>query len=231
MTTQIKLLGVSGSPKKKGSNTTKMVQAVLEGARTLGNVDTELVELGGLTIEPCNGCRACRRKQVPSCPLHKDDMNLIYPKILEADAIILGSPVYFASVTSLTKAFMDRTTCLGGAVGFPLRYKVGCGVTVGGTRHGGQELTLGMIRNYFVMMGAIVVTGIPPHGYWGGAGVAGDIEVDEWELYGQRVSALAICRDLGHRVAVVSKLLKAGAEVEGQEILSFDFAKSHVSAY
>ncbi|MCK5643362.1 MAG: flavodoxin family protein [Gammaproteobacteria bacterium] len=229
--TRIKLLGVSGSPKKKGSNTTRMVVAALEGAAAIGGVETELVELGKLTIEQCTGCRACRTKKVPYCPVIEDDMNALCPKLMKADGIILGSPVYFASVTSLTKAFMDRTTCLGGAVGFPLKYKVGTGITVGGTRHGGQELTLAMIRNYFLMMGGIVVSGIPPHGYWGGAGVAGDISEDEWDLYGQRINALDVCRDLGHRIAVVCRLLKAGVTAEGEDLLSFDLGKTRAAAY
>lgn len=229
--TQVKLLGISGSPKRKESNTTRMIVAALEGASALEGAETELVELGKLTIEQCTGCRSCRKKKVPYCPAIKDDMNTIYPKLMEADGIILGSPVYFAAVTSLTKAFMDRTTCLGGAVGFALRYKVGAGIAVGGTRHGGQELTLAMIRNYFLMMGGIVVSGIPPHGYWGGAGVAGDIGEDEWELYGQKINALDVCRDLGHRVVIVSKLLKAGVKVEGEELLSFDLGKKRVVAY
>jgi len=229
--TQVKLFGISGSPKKKGSNTTRMVAAALEGASAFEGVETDLVELGKLTIEQCNGCRSCRKKKVPYCPVIDDDMNPLYPKLMEADGIILGSPVYFASVTSLTKAFMDRTTCLGGAVGFALRYKVGAGIAVGGTRHGGQELTLAMIRNYFLMMGGIVVSGIPPHGYWGGAGVAGDISEDEWELYGQKINALDVCRDLGRRVAIVCKLLKAGIMVEGEELLSFDLGKTQAAAY
>ncbi len=222
MATTIKLLGISGSPKKKNSNTTQMVAAALEGASRLAGVEVELVELAGLTIEHCNGCRACRKKKVPYCPVFDDDMNALCPKLMAADGILLGSPVYFASVTSITKAFMDRTTCLGGAVGFALKYKVGTGIVVGGTRHGGQEMALSMIHNYFLMMGAVVVTGVPPHGYWGGAGVAGDILRDEWEIYGRKINALDVCRDLGRRVAVVSRLLKAGTAVEGEEILGFE---------
>jgi len=222
MTTPIKVLGISGSPKTKNSNTTRMIAASLEGAAALGNVETELVELAGLEIEHCNGCRACRRKKVPYCPVFEDDMNALCPKLVAADAIILGSPVYFASVTSLTKAFIDRTTCLGGAVGFALKYKVGTGIVVGGTRHGGQELALSLIHNYFLMMGAVMVTGIPPHGYWGGAGVAGDIGKDEWEISGRKIRALDVCHDLGRRVAIVSRLLKAGAAAEGEQLLGFE---------
>ena len=231
MTTKVKLLGVSGSPKKKGSNTTQMVAAALEGAATLGGVETELVELGKLKIEQCTGCRACRKQEVPYCSVIDDDMNPLYPKVMEADGIILGSPVYFASVTALTKAFMDRTTCLGGSVGFAMKYKVGAGITVGGTRHGGQELTLAMIRNYFLMMGGILVSGIPPHGYWGGAGVAGDIQEDEWHLYGQTINALDVCRDVGRRVAIVARLLKSGVQVEGEELLSFELGETKTAAY
>jgi multimeric flavodoxin WrbA len=228
---RIKLLGISGSPRKKRSNTTEMVRTALEGASTIEGIETELVELGKLTIQQCIGCRVCRTKKVPYCPVFEDDMNLLCQSLMEADGIILGSPVYFASVTALTKAFMDRTTCLGGAVGFPLKYKVGAGITVGGTRHGGQELTLAMIRNYFLMMGGIVVSGIPPHGYWGGAGVAGDIREDEWELYGQRINALDVCRDLGRRVAIVSKLLKSGVALEGAELLTFEASKTKAAEY
>jgi multimeric flavodoxin WrbA len=229
--TEVKILGVSGSPRKKISNTAKMVRWTLEGAAALEGVETEFVDLAELRIEHCNGCRSCRRKKVPYCPPFDDDMNSLYPKLMEADGVILGSPVYFASVTSLTKAFMDRTTCLGGSVGFKLKYKVGAGITVGGTRHGGQEYTLMQLHNYFLMMGAVVVTGIPPTGYWGAAGVAGKVDEDRWVIEGREHNVLDVCFDLGQRVAIVAKLIKAGAQMERPELLEFSAAKTAVGAY
>ncbi len=225
MVDKIKILGVSGSPRRNG-NTLLMMQAVMEGAAMIEGVETELVDLARLKINPCTGCRTCRNRHERKCFQNPDDdMSGLYPKIVEADGLILGSPVYFAGVTAQLKAFMDRTTCLGGDAGFAIKYKVGAGVTVGGTRHGGQEYTLSQIHHFIMMHGGLVVGGIPTHGYWGASGVAGDrgeVSNDVWPIKGVHFDALSIAKGVGLRVAVTAKLIKTGAEVAGQDLLKKD---------
>lgn len=104
----MKLLAVCGSPRK--GNTEWMVERVLEGARDAG-AETELVLLRKLKIELCRGCLTCETGQDGgrgSCVI-KDDMAPLLAKVLEADAIVFGTPVYFYLLSALLKNFMDRT--------------------------------------------------------------------------------------------------------------------------
>ena len=99
----MKVLGVQGSPHRNG-NTHILVEKVLEGARKAG-ASTEMLQLGDLTIHECDGCHACW--QGDECP-KDDDMNGIYPRLVESDVIIFGTPVYWYGPTALMKAFLDR---------------------------------------------------------------------------------------------------------------------------
>jgi multimeric flavodoxin WrbA len=97
------ILGIQGSPRLKG-NTSILLDAVLDGAREHG-ASVERVDLAGLDIRECDGCLACWKGK--DCP-KQDDMNGLYPKIIEADAIVFGTPVYWYGPTALLKAFVDR---------------------------------------------------------------------------------------------------------------------------
>ena len=98
-----KILGVIGSPRKRG-NTHVLVSRILEGAEAEGAV-TEMLFLGDLDIRECDGCHSCWKGRRCS---KKDDMNVIYPKIIESDIIIFGTPVYWYGPTALMKCFIDR---------------------------------------------------------------------------------------------------------------------------
>jgi multimeric flavodoxin WrbA len=98
-----KVLGVCGSPRKNG-NTDILVARILEGAGEAGAA-TESVFLGKLKIAECNGCHVCWEGK--ECP-KKDDMNDLYPRIEEADAIVFGTPVYWYGPTAIMKGFLDR---------------------------------------------------------------------------------------------------------------------------
>ena len=98
-----KILGVIGSPRKKG-NTHILVSRILDGAKAEG-ADTEILFLNDLDIRECDGCHSCWKGRQCS---KKDDMNVIYPKIIESDIIIFGTPVYWYGPTALMKCFIDR---------------------------------------------------------------------------------------------------------------------------
>ena len=98
-----RVLGVVGSPRKKG-NTHILVSRILEGAEAEG-AESDILFLGKLKIRECDGCHACWKGK--SCN-RKDDMNAVYPKIAASDAIVLGTPVYWYGPTALMKAFIDR---------------------------------------------------------------------------------------------------------------------------
>jgi multimeric flavodoxin WrbA len=98
-----RILGVIGSPRKRG-NTHILVSRILDGAEKEGAV-TETLFLNDLNIRECDGCHACWRGKRCS---KKDDMNNLYPKIIQSDIIIFGTPVYWYGPTALMKCFIDR---------------------------------------------------------------------------------------------------------------------------
>jgi multimeric flavodoxin WrbA len=98
-----KILGIMGSPRRNG-NTHILVSRMLEGATSEG-ARGDILFLDDLAIKECNGCHACWEGKECS---KKDDMNTIYPRIIESDGIIFGTPVYWYGPTALMKGFIDR---------------------------------------------------------------------------------------------------------------------------
>lgn len=137
----MRILGIMGSP-RKGGNTEILLDAALEEAQKNG-VNISKISLREKKISPCNGCLKCTR--TGKCVI-KDDMHEIYEKMLESDGIIWTTPVYFWSMTSLTKITMDRTYSLL----FPklqLANKVGGLILVAATR--GCVNTANIFHMYF----------------------------------------------------------------------------------
>lgn len=100
----MKIVAVCGSPRK--GNTEWMLTRLLEQL-TLEGAQVELLLLRKMDIKICTGCLKCEDRK-GACSL-KDDMQDTYPKLLEADAIVLGTPVYFDMLSGLMKNFIDRT--------------------------------------------------------------------------------------------------------------------------
>lgn len=103
----MQILGLSCSPRKSG-NTEILLEEALSGARQEG-AETELFSVSGKDIRPCDGCWTCRG--TGKCHI-KDDMQLLYDKMVEADGIIFGTPVYNYSMTGQAKTIMDRMLAL-----------------------------------------------------------------------------------------------------------------------
>ena len=104
----MKVVGICGSPRK--GNTEWMLGKLLEEVAKSG-VDTELILLRELTIKGCDGCLSCELGGTERKGLCKiqDDMQQIYPRLVDADGWALGTPVYFELLSGLLKNFMDRT--------------------------------------------------------------------------------------------------------------------------
>lgn len=100
----MKVLGIVCSPRLRG-NTEIMVQEALAKAQEEG-AEIELLTLAKKDIAPCDACESCRK--TGKCHI-EDDMQQIYDKLLQADGIIFGSPVYYWTVTAQAKALIDRT--------------------------------------------------------------------------------------------------------------------------
>jgi multimeric flavodoxin WrbA len=114
------ILIVNGSPRKKGNSAT-LAQQVALGAQVAG-AQVETVFLHGLDIHPCNACDVCLKTGGPACVID-DDMQALYPKLLEADVIVLASPIYWFTVSAQTKLFMDRCYAFEGPDKNPLKDK------------------------------------------------------------------------------------------------------------
>ncbi|MBW6484581.1 MAG: flavodoxin family protein [Syntrophobacterales bacterium] len=141
MANVIKVLGIYGSP-RKGGNTDVLLAEALQGAKAAGaRVDS--LRVSDFKITPCRGCHDCTREGI--CRI-KDDMQEIYPRLLDADIVILASPIYFYGVTGWTKALIDRSQALwerkytlhDPALGDTAQKKKGFFISVGGTK--GQKL-------------------------------------------------------------------------------------------
>lgn len=123
----MKILGLSCSPRKEG-NTEILLDEALQGAKHEG-AEVELFSVSEKDIKPCDGCGTCYG--AGECRI-EDDMQSLYHKLLEADGIIFGTPIYFYSMTAQAKTVIDRTIALN-QPGRSLANKVGGVVVVGGS--------------------------------------------------------------------------------------------------
>lgn len=103
----MKILLVNGSPRKHG-NTDILLDKVAEGIHSAGR-EAEIIHLSDLDIHPCIGCGHCESEGL--CVID-DDMTALYEKLVTADRVVIGTPVYFYGVTAQTKAFIDRCQAL-----------------------------------------------------------------------------------------------------------------------
>jgi len=99
-------IAINGSP-RKGGNTELLLNEVLNELKN-GGWDTELVKVGGTSIRGCLACNKCFENKDNECSVKKDNFNEIYSKMIKADAMILGSPTYFAAVSADLKALIER---------------------------------------------------------------------------------------------------------------------------
>ncbi len=205
----MRVLAINGSH-RKGKNTATLLKIVLEEAQSLG-AETELVELVDYNIKPCAGCNQCLR--VAKCSVEDDDMHILVQKLLQADGIVLGSPVYFANVTGLMKIFMDRTRWLH-ILSNKLHGKVGAVVVHAGLRNGGQELTQVMMERFLAIHGIIVVDSRDPEKEvtQGALGTLFDrVEGDKvyWKKsVSEDIVVVKECRQLGRNLVRQIKLLR-----------------------
>jgi multimeric flavodoxin WrbA len=145
----MKILGINSSPRGKNSRTLKLVDAVLDGARQRG-AETELVDIGALDIQYCLGCQVCYAEG--EC-VQEDELSDLWEKMMRADGIVLGSPVYINGVTAQLKTMIDR---LADAIHCQMLVgKYGCAVTTAGSS--GISEVLGYMKYFLNSLGAVTV--------------------------------------------------------------------------
>ena len=106
----MRVVAFNGSPRKEG-NTYLLIERVFEELRK-ERIETEYVHFGGKPLRGCTACLKCVEKKDRKCVLPDDGLNDYVAKMVQAEGIILASPVYFSNVTAEMKALIDRTGML-----------------------------------------------------------------------------------------------------------------------
>ncbi|HUX98208.1 MAG TPA: flavodoxin family protein [Candidatus Deferrimicrobium sp.] len=153
---KISILGISGSPRI--GSTDYIINEALNHAKTkLEVVETDYFSVHGKKINFCIHCDYCLKNK-EGC-VHKDDMNELYPKLIRANAYIIGSPVYQGNISGQLKTVFDRCRALVAKDPNVFQDKVGIAIAVGGDRVGGQEITIHTILDFYLINGILAVSG------------------------------------------------------------------------
>ena len=152
----MRILGIVGSA-REGGNTETLMGELLKTVEAHG-VETEMIRLAEKTVSPCTACETCRISK-NRCSV-EDDFGPIFDAMKEADAIALGSPVYFGSASPNLMALLDRAGYVSRHGDDVFTRKIGVPLVV--ARRAGQNFTLAQITFYFLIMGMIV----PGSTYW-----------------------------------------------------------------
>jgi multimeric flavodoxin WrbA len=194
---EMKIVGVSCSP-RKGKSTKYALEVCLQAVKeTLPEDETMLIELAEMKINGCVACGKCMK--VLECSQEDDFVKMI--PILSDSALaglVIATPVYMGSMTSQCKAFLDRCVMFR-RNGFLLRDKVGGIIAVGGVRNGGQELTIQSVQAAMLVQDMVVVSEGRPTSHYGATLWSGHPDGIEKDMFG-----LETARNLGKRVAEVA---------------------------
>lgn len=187
-------IAINGSP-RTGGNTELLLKTVLEELDGRG-WETDLVKVGGTAIRGCLACQKCFDNKDGQCVQTKDRFNEIFATMRRADAMILGSPTYFAAVSADLKALVERAGYVAYANGHAFAGKIGAAVVA--VRRGGATHAYDTINHMFQMSRMI----LPGSTYWNmGIGLnPGDVLDDE--------EGLANMRHLGRCIDWLGRAIK-----------------------
>lgn len=171
----MKALAVNGSPREPG-NTSRLLWHCLDELKRHG-IDCGYVSMAEKTVHGCMGCRRCFESGKGVCAM-VDDFQGIYAKMLDADILITGSPVYFGSATPNIMALLDRAGYVARATGQSFSRKLGGPIVV--ARRAGQNFTYLQLLQWYLINDMVV----PGSSYWNvGFGLEpGDVDNDEEAL-------------------------------------------------
>lgn len=215
MIPEVRLLAVCGSP-VHGGNVEALLERVLESLDGAPGVSHELVSLARYEVEDCRHCNWCLRRQSEGkrCAV-EDGMAELYPRVEEADALILATPVYFGRLSGYLAAFIDRMRPYvhGNESAGMLRNKVGGSVAVAWFRMAGLEMALLTINQFFHAVNMVVAA--PDLGLQGGSaysslGGTGGREGDDRLLVLKDELGVASAASTVARAVELARLIKAG---------------------
>lgn len=191
----MKVLLINGSPRKNGNTAYALAQMADVFAQE--GIEAEIVQVGNQAIRGCIACGSCGRSG--KC-VFDDAVNQTAAKFQEADGLVLGSPVYYASANATLIAFLDRLFM---STSFDKRMKVGASVVV--ARRGGCSATFDELNKYFTISGMPVASS---H-YWNSV---------HGRLPGEAVQdkeGIATVRNLAHNMAFLMKSIALGKDAYG----------------
>ena len=191
----MKVLMLNGSPKDHGNTAAALAEMAAIFAQE--GIEVELVQVGQLQVRGCIGCGTCYKTK--KC-VFDDIVNELAGKLEEADGLVLGSPVYYASANSTLTAVLDR---LFYSTRFPKTMKVGASVAV--ARRGGCSSTFDQLNKYFTISGMPVASSQ----YWNSVhgAIPGQAEQD--------AEGMQTMRTLARNMAFLMKSIALGKEAYG----------------
>ncbi|MEG0069605.1 flavodoxin family protein [Cetobacterium sp.] len=189
----MKVIAFNGSPKEKGNtyHALKMVGDELEKE----GIEFEIIHVGNEIVRGCIACNGCAKNRNEECVLPGDKVNTWIQKLKNADGVLLGSPVHFASLGATMKAFLDRAFYVASVNGGMFRHKVGASVVA--VRRSGGVPTFDQLNNYLNYSEMLM----PTTNYWSVIhGLKpGEVEQDE--------EGKQILRVLGKNMAWLLKMI------------------------
>jgi multimeric flavodoxin WrbA len=198
----MKVLLINGSPKKEGCTYTALAEVAQELEKN--GIDTEIFHVGNKPIIGCTGCGFCAKTGSHQCVYTEDTVNEAILKAKEADGVIFGSPVHYASASGAITSFLDRLFY----AGYPMAHKPGAAVA--SCRRGGATATLDQINKYFGIAQMPVVSS----NYWN------MVHGNSPEEVRQDEEGMQTMRILGKNMAWMLKCIEAGknAGIEKPEL-------------
>ena len=169
----MRVVAINGSARRNG-NTAILINAALAPLADAGH-EVELLQLAGKQIRGCTACYKCEVTKDRTCSGLSDDGNAVIDSMMHADALLLGSPVYFGDVTAELKAIIDRAGMVGRQNGNVWARKPGAAVVA--VRRAGAMHAFDTI-NHFFLIGEMIVVG---SSYWN-IGIGrnkGEVEADD----------------------------------------------------
>ncbi|MBQ6893455.1 MAG: flavodoxin family protein [Clostridia bacterium] len=188
----MKALLICGSPNAGGCTYTALTE--IEKVLNNNNVETEIYQIGKKPVSGCMACRACFK--TGRCAVN-DDVNEIADRLDEFDAIIIGSPVYYAAANGTLTAFLDR---LFYSAGRKMAGKVGAAIV--SCRRGGASAAFDQLNKYFGISNMVVATSQ----YWN------QVHGGNAEEVVQDGEGMQTMRALGENVAWLLRLIKCGKQ-------------------
>jgi Multimeric flavodoxin WrbA len=146
----LKVLLINGSPNEEGCTYTALEEIIKEFNKE--GIEHELIQIGKKAIKGCAACFACSKLKNGHCVFDDDLVNEVIDKIMESDAVIVGSPVYYAGVSGQVKALLDRVFFAGSG------FKNKLAASVVSCRRGGASAAFDQMNHYFTMNSMHIVS-------------------------------------------------------------------------